>query len=419
MQYACKIERCHFTGSFIFLRLLAWKCQFKCSLPVIIVTKKRTWRGWERSGPVRWTSAENTWTNSCRKSWTKKVSQTEKERKKCCTSYFSTRDSKTFYHTSSYPPYAWRTRYLVTAAVVSGAIVSTMVSILHAEKTEADVEREKSLIDQWVCLTEERNAVLVPAAGTGIPGAPADWTPPSGMEQHIPVIFLDLNGESRTTLSTVSIAVLTKKRHWEFRCLLSETHLGHFVSGTYETNGQRIVFSGSQSGGVLWCADSTWCFPWTFVCEVDLHFSFTLRQLMSCFAADDMSTPNVKEGMQASGVNSILPKEHGAKFYTLPFVKNSEKDVSDVFIFSFRFVRFHPSSSGVFPLPERTAMTVNACPDEMSSSSFRAMVSTFELSNSVSSVPLCRCARWCRGIPPFTTRCIWIGSLRTTSGFIS
>ena len=62
------------------------------------------------------------------------------------------------------------------------------------EKTEADVEREKSLIDQWVCLTEERNAVLVPAAGTGIPGAPADWTPPSGMEQHIPVIFLDLNG---------------------------------------------------------------------------------------------------------------------------------------------------------------------------------------------------------------------------------
>ena len=53
------------------------------------------------------------------------------------------------------------------------------------------------------------------------------------------------------------------------------------------------------------------------------HIQFTLF-----LAADDMSTPNVKEGMQASGVNSILPKEHGAKFYTLPFVKNSEKDVS-------------------------------------------------------------------------------------------
>ena len=34
---------------------------------------------------------------------------------------------------------------------------------------------ERALIDQWVSLTEERNAVLVPAAGSGIPGAPADW----------------------------------------------------------------------------------------------------------------------------------------------------------------------------------------------------------------------------------------------------
>lgn len=48
------------------------------------------------------------------------------------------------------------------------------VSLL-TEKSEADVERERSLIDQWVCLTEERNAVLVPTAGSGIPGAPADW----------------------------------------------------------------------------------------------------------------------------------------------------------------------------------------------------------------------------------------------------
>ena len=63
-----------------------------------------------------------------------------------------------------------------------------------ADKTDSDKDREKSLIDQWVCLTEERNAVLVPAAGSGIPGAPADWNPQAGMEQHIPVIFLDLNG---------------------------------------------------------------------------------------------------------------------------------------------------------------------------------------------------------------------------------
>lgn len=56
------------------------------------------------------------------------------------------------------------------------------------------MEREQSLVDQWVSLTEERNAVLVPSAGSGIPGAPADWNPPPGMERHVPVLFLDLNG---------------------------------------------------------------------------------------------------------------------------------------------------------------------------------------------------------------------------------
>ncbi|XP_069764421.1 kinesin-like protein KIF13A isoform X2 [Narcine bancroftii] len=63
------------------------------------------------------------------------------------------------------------------------------------EKTEGDVEREARLVEQWVGLTEERNAVLVPAPGSGIPGAPADWISPPGMEAHIPVLFLDLNAD--------------------------------------------------------------------------------------------------------------------------------------------------------------------------------------------------------------------------------
>uniref|UniRef100_A0A4W6DM40 Kinesin family member 13A n=1 Tax=Lates calcarifer TaxID=8187 RepID=A0A4W6DM40_LATCA len=67
------------------------------------------------------------------------------------------------------------------------------------EKSEEDIEREARLVEQWVGLTEERNAVLVPAPGSGIPGAPADWTPPAGMEAHIPVLFLDLNGETDTS----------------------------------------------------------------------------------------------------------------------------------------------------------------------------------------------------------------------------
>ncbi|XP_069985793.1 kinesin-like protein KIF13A isoform X3 [Penaeus vannamei] len=71
--------------------------------------------------------------------------------------------------------------------------------INKGDKNEHDVEREQSLVDQWVTLTEERNAVLVPAAGSNIPGAPADWDPPSGMEAHVPVLFLDLNADDFST----------------------------------------------------------------------------------------------------------------------------------------------------------------------------------------------------------------------------
>ncbi|KAK0163260.1 hypothetical protein PV327_006961 [Microctonus hyperodae] len=103
-------------------------------------------------------------------------------------------------------------------------------------KTEQDIEREQSLVDQWVSLTEERNAVLVPAAGSGIPGAPADWNPPAGMEPHIPVLFLDLN-------------------------------------------------------------------------------------------ADDLSTHQSGEEVSVTGLNSIIPKEHGNKFFSLPIIRHLEKDV--------------------------------------------------------------------------------------------
>uniref|UniRef100_A0A671LLD8 Kinesin motor domain-containing protein n=1 Tax=Sinocyclocheilus anshuiensis TaxID=1608454 RepID=A0A671LLD8_9TELE len=70
--------------------------------------------------------------------------------------------------------------------------------INKSEKCEEDVEREARLVEQWVALTEERNAVLVPAPGSGLPGAPAHWVPPAGMEAHIPVLFLDLNADNLT-----------------------------------------------------------------------------------------------------------------------------------------------------------------------------------------------------------------------------
>ncbi|KAM4771256.1 kinesin-like protein KIF13B [Rhinophrynus dorsalis] len=61
------------------------------------------------------------------------------------------------------------------------------------DKTEDDADREAQLLEMRLTLTEERNSVMVPSAGSGIPGSPANWTPAAGMETHIPVIFLDLN----------------------------------------------------------------------------------------------------------------------------------------------------------------------------------------------------------------------------------
>uniref|UniRef100_A0A182WIL3 Kinesin motor domain-containing protein n=1 Tax=Anopheles minimus TaxID=112268 RepID=A0A182WIL3_9DIPT len=105
------------------------------------------------------------------------------------------------------------------------------------DKTEQEKEREQSLVNQWVSLTEERNAVLVPAPGSGIPGAPASWDPPLGMEPHVPVLFLDLN-------------------------------------------------------------------------------------------ADDLSTQGLSnDEVPLAGLNSILPKEHGNKFYNLQIIQHLDKDI--------------------------------------------------------------------------------------------
>ena len=59
------------------------------------------------------------------------------------------------------------------------------------------MEREQALVDQWVRLTDERNAVIAPSSGSGIPGAPTPegLAPTPGRELHSPVIFLDLNAD--------------------------------------------------------------------------------------------------------------------------------------------------------------------------------------------------------------------------------
>ncbi|XP_067931431.1 kinesin-like protein KIF13A isoform X2 [Watersipora subatra] len=66
------------------------------------------------------------------------------------------------------------------------------------DKTESDAEREKNLMSQWLRLAEERNNVMLPQPGSGVPGAPATGEPMFGMEHHTPVIYLDLNIEDMT-----------------------------------------------------------------------------------------------------------------------------------------------------------------------------------------------------------------------------
>uniref|UniRef100_A0A673BFB6 Kinesin motor domain-containing protein n=1 Tax=Sphaeramia orbicularis TaxID=375764 RepID=A0A673BFB6_9TELE len=76
--------------------------------------------------------------------------------------------------------------------------------VCKPDKSEDDVERESQLLEGRLTLTEERNAVLVPSAGSGIPGAPVERVPVPGMETHIPVLFLDLSGNM---LSSVRLSL--------------------------------------------------------------------------------------------------------------------------------------------------------------------------------------------------------------------
>lgn len=53
-------------------------------------------------------------------------------------------------------------------------LTSHFCSVESVDKSEDDVERESQLLECRLTLTEERNAVMVPSSGSGIPGAPAE-----------------------------------------------------------------------------------------------------------------------------------------------------------------------------------------------------------------------------------------------------
>nr|CDS26109.1 kinesin [Hymenolepis microstoma] len=68
------------------------------------------------------------------------------------------------------------------------------------EKDAGDEAKEGYLLNRWVSSIQERDAILVPAPGSSLPGAPATEVPPLGVEQHTPLIFADIDGEKNKHL---------------------------------------------------------------------------------------------------------------------------------------------------------------------------------------------------------------------------
>ncbi|XP_063048761.1 kinesin-like protein KIF13A, partial [Engraulis encrasicolus] len=102
--------------------------------------------------------------------------------------------------------------------------------INKTEKCEEDVCREAGLVEQWVWLTEERNAVLVPQPGSGIPGAPAHRSPSPGMEVHTPVLLLDLNDDLTGPAVAGVNSILPKEHGSQFYYLPIIRHSSDEVS---------------------------------------------------------------------------------------------------------------------------------------------------------------------------------------------
>jgi kinesin family protein 13 len=129
----------------------------------------------------------------------------------------------------------------------------------RADKTEAEAEREQSLVEQWVHLTEERNAVLAPAENSGVPGAPTspDRVAAPGLELHHPVLFLDLQPDD---------------------------------------------------------------------------FTDSIEEARTCF--DDDYCDEEAGSVPLYCHQSILPKEHGGRFYSLPIIRHLEQETAVVAVAS-------------------------------------------------------------------------------------
>ncbi|CAF3940139.1 unnamed protein product [Rotaria sordida] len=84
--------------------------------------------------------------------------------------------------------------------------LESQINILNQQtnKTPIDIHRESILLEELIHLTEERNIALFPPPSSGIPGCPAAWDPPSTIEIHRPIIFLNLDPIDMNTSNNIA-----------------------------------------------------------------------------------------------------------------------------------------------------------------------------------------------------------------------
>eukprot|EP00116_Pleurobrachia_bachei_P001294 sb/3461556/ len=63
--------------------------------------------------------------------------------------------------------------------------------------SDAEEEERGKLLEEWIRLLRERDAVLIPKENSGVPGARDTRPVPQGMEVRIPTLFVDVNDQLR------------------------------------------------------------------------------------------------------------------------------------------------------------------------------------------------------------------------------
>jgi hypothetical protein len=73
-------------------------------------------------------------------------------------------------------------------------------------KTDEESERYESLCKQLIELGEEQAAIDAPADNSGLPGSTIEWKPAGNTEEHVPIIFLNINEENSSQNMNVDIS---------------------------------------------------------------------------------------------------------------------------------------------------------------------------------------------------------------------